>query len=189
MDVLHATASLVSEHTSARIRRKHYRKEDLMSDQQAIPPHSIGQQFSEGTPVYDVNGEQVGTVSKHSLEENTLLVSKGIFFHRDIQVPLSTVQRSDPKGIYLNISKDELQHERYAAPRTMAESDTGGLIIQGVDVIEQTPDTITKGVGVIEPAPDTITKGVDVVEPAPDTITKGEDVIEPTTEGPITGEK
>ena len=155
-----------------------------MSDQQAMPPNNMGQQFSDGTPVYDVNGEQVGTVSKHSLAENTLSVSKGIFFHRDIQVPLSTVQRSDARGIYLSVSKDELRHERYAAPSATAESGTGGLIIQGVDVIERAPDTITKGVDVIEPAPDTITKGVDVIEPAPDTITKGEDVIEPNTENP-----
>jgi hypothetical protein len=141
-------------------RRKHYRKEDLMSDQQAMPPNSIGQQFSEGSAVYDVNGEQVGTVSKHNLGGNTLLVSKGTFFHRDIQVPLSTIQRSDAKGIYLSVSKDELQHERYAAPPTTTESGAEGLIIQGVDVIE----------------------------PAPDTITKGEDVIEPNTQGPISGE-
>ncbi|HYX50454.1 MAG TPA: hypothetical protein VE843_11965, partial [Ktedonobacteraceae bacterium] len=120
--------------------------------------------------------------------ENTLFVPKGIYFQRDIQVPLSAVQRSDPKGIYLSVSKDELQHERYAAPLTTAESDTGELIIQGVDVIEPAPDTINKGVDVIEPAPDTINKGVGVIEPLPDTITKGEDVVEPNTEGPVTDE-
>ena len=146
-----------------------------MSDQQAMPPNSIGQQFNEGTPVYDVNGERVGTVSKHNLEGNTLLVSKGIFFHRDLQVPLSAVQRSDARGIYLSVSKDELQHESYAAPSTTTVPGAGGLIVQGVDVIES--------------APDTITKGVDVIEPAPDTITKGEDVIEPNTEGLISGEE
>ncbi len=121
-----------------------------MSDQQAMPPNSMGQQFTEGTPVYDVNGEQVGAVSKHGLAENTLILHKGIFFHRDIQVPLSTVQRSDANGIYLSVSKDELQHERYAAPKASAESGAGELISQGVDEIEQTPHTFTKGTDTIE---------------------------------------
>lgn len=145
-----------------------------MSDQQAMPPNSMSQQFSEDTPVYDVNGEQVGTVSKDSLVENRLILHKGLVFHQDIQVPLSAVQRSDAKGIHLSVSRDELQHERYAAPSATAESGTGEVIIQGVDVIEQTPHTITKGVDVIEQTPDTIAKGVDVIEP--------------NTESPISGE-
>ncbi|GAC1565803.1 MAG: hypothetical protein NVS2B2_37280 [Ktedonobacteraceae bacterium] len=141
-----------------------------MSDQQALPPNSMGQQFTEGTPVYDLSGEQVGTVSKHDLAGNVLILNKGIFFHRDIQVPLSTVQRSDPHGIYLSVSKEELRHEHSAAPRAMTESGEGGLISRGVDVIEQTPDTYTKGVDVIERHPDTLTKGEDTIEQTPDTM-------------------
>ena len=124
-----------------------------MSDQQAMPPNSMGQQFTEGTPVFDLNGEQVGIVSKHGLAGTMLILHKGIFFHRDIQVPLSTVQRSDPHGIYLSVSKDELQHERYAAPLATTESGEGSLISLGVDVIEQTPDTFTKGADTIEQTP------------------------------------
>ena len=145
-----------------------------MSDQQAMPPNSMSQQFSEGTPVYDVNGEQMGTVSKHGLVENTLVLYKSKFFHRDIQVPLSKVQRSDSKGIYLSVSKNQLQHERYAAPPVIAESGAGELNSQGVDVIEQTPHTLTKGVGVIEQTPTTLAKG--------------EDTIERNAEGPMSGE-
>jgi len=156
-----------------------------MSDQQAMHPTSMGQQFIEGTPVYDVNGEKVGTVIKHGLVENTLILHKGIFFHRDIQVPLSTVQRSDANGIYLSVSKDELQHERYAAPPATSESGAGELISQGVDEIEQTPDTFTKGTDTIEQTPDTFTKGTDTIEQTPDTFTKGTDTIERNAEGPI----
>lgn len=161
-----------------------------MSDQQAMPPNSINQQFSEGTPVYDVNGEQVGTVSKYSPLENMLVLQKGTLFQRDIQVPLSAVQRSDARGIYLGVTRDELQHDRYAAPSATSEPVDGGLISQGVDVIEQAPHTITKGVDVIEQAPHTYTKGVDTIEQPPHTITKGTDTIEPDTEtaGPVSGE-
>ena len=151
-----------------------------MSDQHALPPNSTSQQFTEGTPVYDLNGEKVGTVSKQSLTGNMLILHKGVSFDRDIQIPLSTVQRSDSHGIYLSVSKEKLQHEHSTAPQTTTESSEGGLISQGVDVIEQTPDTVTKGVGVIERHPDTVTKGVGVIERHPDTVTKGEDVIEQT---------
>ncbi len=121
-----------------------------MSDQQAISPNSMGQQFTEGTPVYDLKGEQIGTVSRHSLAGNGLILHKGISFHRDIQVPLSIVQRSDTHGIYLSVSKDELQHERYATPLATIESDEGKLISLGTDTIERDPDTITKGTDTIE---------------------------------------
>jgi hypothetical protein len=159
-----------------------------MSDQQAIPPNSTNQQFGEGTSVYDVNGEQVGTVGKHDLVGNVLILYKGTSFHRDIQVPLSTVQRSDARGIYLSISKDELQQEGYTAPPTTAVTGADGLILQGVDVIEQSPDTVTQGVSVIEQSPNTITQGVSVVEQSPDTYTQGEDTIEPHAAGPMSDE-
>ncbi len=149
-----------------------------MSNQHVMPPNSMGKQFTEGTPVYDLNGEQVGTVSKQSQAANMFILHKGTFFHRDIQVPLSAIQRSDTHGIYLSVSKDELQHEHSAVSRATTESGEGGLISRGVDVIERNPDTITKGVDVIERNPDTITKGVDVIERNPDTITKGIDTIE-----------
>jgi hypothetical protein len=160
-----------------------------MSYQPAMPPNNLNQPFSEGTPVYDVNGEQVGTVSRHDPLENTLVLQKGTLFQRDIQVPLSAVQRSDARGIYLSVSRDELQQDRYAVPSAAAEPGEGGLIAQGVDVIEQTPHTITHGVDVIEQAPRTYTKGVDTIEQPPHTITKGADTIEPDTEteGPATG--
>ena len=138
------------------------------------------QHFTEGTPVYDRNSEQVGTVSKQSRAANMLILHEGVSFDQAIQVPLGTVQRSDSHGIYLSVSKDELQHEHSAAAQETRESGEGGFISQGVDVIEQTPDTTTKGVDVIERHPDTVTKGVSVIEQTPDTATKGEDVIEQT---------
>ncbi len=146
-----------------------------MSEQQALPPNSMGQTFPEGTAVYDLNGEQVGTVSQPSGAANMLILHKGL---GDLQVPFSVVQRSDSHGVYLSVTKDELQHGRYAVPPATTGSAEDGLISQGVDVIEQTPDTVTQGVAVIEQNPNTVTKGVDVIEQMPDTVTKGTDTIE-----------
>lgn len=149
-----------------------------MSDQQAQPPTSMGQTFPEGTPVYDLNGEQVGTVSQPSRVATMLILHKSIFFSYDLQVPLSTVQRSDPHGIYLRVTKDELQHERYAVPPATTAPGEDGVISRGVDVIEQNPNTVTQGVAVIEQMPDTVTQGVDVIEQTLDTVAKGTDTIE-----------
>lgn len=154
-----------------------------MSNQHVMPPNSMDTQFTEGTPVYDLNGEQVGTVSKQSHVANVLILHKGIFFHRDIQVPLTTVQRSDSQGIYLSVSKDDLQHEHSAVSRATTESGEGSLISRGTDIIERNPDTITKGTDVIERNPNTVTQGVDVIERNPDTITQGTDTIERNAEG------
>ncbi len=155
-----------------------------MSDQQAMPPNNLGQQFPEGTPVYDVHGDQVGTVSKHGLVGNTLILHKGLFFHRDVHIPLSAVHHSSANGIYLNISRDELQHERYAAPPATAEAGEGRLISQGVDVIERNPDLTSQGVDVIEQKPHTFTRGVDEIEQTPHTFTTGADTIERPPEEP-----
>ncbi len=149
-----------------------------MSEQQAPPPNSMGQPFPEGTAVYDLNGEQVGTVSQTSGAANMLILHKGLGFSQDLQVPFSAVQRSDPHGIYLSVTKDELQHERYAVPQATTMPAEDGLISRGVDVIEQMPDTVTQGVAVIEQNPSTVKQGVDVIEQAPDTKTKGTDTIE-----------
>ena len=170
------------------VTHENHRKENLMSDQQPLSLNSMSQQFSEGTSVYDVNGEQVGTVSKHDLTGNTLLLHNDTYLNRDIQVPLSSVQRSNANGIYLGVSKDELQHERYTAPTATAESSTDGLISRGVDVIEQIPHTITEGVSVIVQAPETVTEGVSVVEQIPDSFRKGETTIDPNAEGSTSGE-
>ncbi len=149
-----------------------------MSDQQALPPQGIVHAFPEGTSVYDLNGVRVGTVSKQSQTANMLIVHTDLPFDQDIHVPLNTVQRSDAHGIYLSVTKDELQHEHSVVTRATTAAGEVELISQGVDVIEQTPDTRTQGVAVIEQNPNTATKGVDVIEQNPNTITKGTNTVE-----------
>jgi hypothetical protein len=165
-----------------------------MSDNQERQPDMLGHQFVAGTPVYDATGERIGYISQqsHNLRSGpggVLLLHQGQFFPRDTYVPLSAVRSSDAHGVYLNLTRAELGHDRYAVPPTTGEpagatemERSPHIIIHGVDAIESIPDTITHGVDTIERHPDTITHGVDTIERHPDTITHGVDTIEPGEE-------
>jgi uncharacterized protein (TIGR02271 family) len=73
------------------------------------------QQFPQGTPVYDINGDKVGTVAEADPQNNGLIIQKGLFFPKDIPVPMSAITRSDPDGIYLNVSKDDVSNGNWGA--------------------------------------------------------------------------
>lgn len=73
------------------------------------------QQVAQGTPVYDVNGDKVGTVADLDQANNAMVIQKGLFFPKDIQVPLSTVARSDADGVYLSVTKDDVSNGNFAS--------------------------------------------------------------------------
>lgn len=77
-------------------------------DNQAAISGSMGQQqYMEGTSVYDVNGDKVGTVSEHGIQNNCLVVHHGLF-RDDVYVPLNAIDSQDANGVYLNITKDDV---------------------------------------------------------------------------------
>jgi len=75
-----------------------------------------GQQFVEGTPVYDSVGDKLGTVSSQNVEGAYLVVKKGIFFPHDVYVPLQSIARNDADGIYLNMTKDQALNQDWQNP-------------------------------------------------------------------------
>lgn len=81
-----------------------------------------GQQFVDGTPVFDAAGEKVGSVSEHNVQGGYLVVHKGIF-RKDIYVPLSAIGRGDDDGVYLNMYKDELKNQNWDYPPDFAGMD------------------------------------------------------------------
>jgi hypothetical protein len=89
-------------------------------------------QFVQGTPVYDVDGDKVGTVADVDPQNNGLIIQKGLFFPKDFTVPMSVVARADADGIYLNVSKDEVTSGILTTPDTFSEYDED-------DVDPQTP--------------------------------------------------
>lgn len=73
-----------------------------------------GPQFYQGAAVYDADDQQIGTLQTHDAKTGSLLVQKGAFFHKDLRLPVSTVQHSNAQGgIYLSLRKSDLEDSRY----------------------------------------------------------------------------
>ena len=71
-------------------------------------PAAAARNFPQGLPIYDSQGKQLGTVSSLGVQSNYLVMSKRALFRNDVSIPLSTIQRSDARGVYLNITQQEV---------------------------------------------------------------------------------
>ena len=98
-------------------------------------------QFYEGTPVYDVNGAKVGTVSEHGVQDNALVIHHGLL-RDDVYIPLSVIDSKDADGVYLSISKDDA---------------LSGVALDTMDDTTQTAGTVSVAGG-------TLTDQADVLE-------------------------
>ncbi len=63
--------------------------------------------LSAGNSVISSDGEKIGTVA--AVQEDSLLVEKGLFFVTDYHVPLSAVARYDAAAgeVHLTVTRDE----------------------------------------------------------------------------------
>lgn len=79
--------------------------------------------FASPAPVFDVDGQQVGTLSLASPEDYLVVQRPGA---PDLNIPLGAVNRSDASGIYLSLSRSDLADKRWLTPPTpYDESSTG----------------------------------------------------------------
>jgi hypothetical protein len=85
-------------------------RDSMQSDQQASQRAAgpTGQQFVQGTRVYDINGAKVGTVSEHGVQQGSLVIHHGLL-RDDIYIPLDMIQGSDADGVTLNMTKQEVE--------------------------------------------------------------------------------
>ena len=70
-------------------------------------------QISNGTHVYDSAGDKLGSVVDMDSTAGYLIVQKGFFFPKDLYIPLSSVIQVDDDGVFVNLSKEQLQDDRY----------------------------------------------------------------------------
>jgi len=76
-----------------------------------------GQQFYQDATVYDTSGEKIGTMQAYDPDGGYIMVQKGVFFHKDLYIPVNAVQSTDAEGnVYLSLHKDDLADERYHTP-------------------------------------------------------------------------
>lgn len=98
-----------------------------LGDQGALGGTMNTQQFMEGTPVYDMSGAKVGTVSEHGVQDNSLVIHHGLL-RDDVYIPLSVIDSSDTDGIYLTISKDDALNGGALGMSADTMSATGGTL-------------------------------------------------------------
>jgi len=91
-------------------------RRDKMLGNQEHTGMQTDQQFIEGTPVFDINGDKVGTVSEHNVQGRYVILHKGWLFPQDLYVPLDAVQRADVDGVYLSLDKDEIGQRDWTTP-------------------------------------------------------------------------
>lgn len=94
-------------------------------------------QIVDGTPIFDVGGDKVGTVSQYEPQDAYLIMQKGWFFPHDVYVPLDAIARQDADGLYLRYQKDDLKNMNWDQQPTMSR--------------EEANDTQTSRAGVISP--------------------------------------
>lgn len=94
-----------------------------MLDNQRYQGDFADQQIMAGTPVYDVNGDKVGEVSSIGQMRNALVVQKGFFFPKDLYIPLSAISGRKDDGVYLNLTKSDINSQEWDKPPTDAMTD------------------------------------------------------------------
>src|SRR5215471_8023937 len=92
-----------------------YDKAQLPNDQGNAP-------IVSGTPVYDAAGDKIGDVVEHDPQSGQLILHKGWLFPRDVYVPTSAIQGMTTDGIYLSVTKDQVQSQHWES----APDQTGG---------------------------------------------------------------
>lgn len=77
-------------------------------------PHTLTN-LDDGTPVYDVNDQPVGTLNLRKTGEYLVVDAPS---GRELYLPLSAVNQSGAGGIHLALGPAELASEEWNAPQT-----------------------------------------------------------------------
>lgn len=89
---------------------------DTHAANENLTPEPMDAQVTQGTPIYGANDDKVGVVGEELGRHNYLIAQKGWIFPKDLYIPLSAIRSAGPDGVYLNLTKDELQNDRYQQP-------------------------------------------------------------------------
>jgi hypothetical protein len=110
--------------------------------------HPIADSYVEGTPVLDAHGEKVGVIGPAETRGNYLVVQKGWLFTYELYIPVSEIHAQDANGIYLNLTKEQLQEDQWKVPPG------GGAAVEAAPP-SMIPPTVIPG-----DQPDPLTNGI-----------------------------
>ena len=100
----------------------------------ASRPEGTVADVQPGWDVYSADEQKVGNVDR--VEQNYIVAHKGIFFPKDLYIPLAAVRRFEHDRVYLNIAKDEVDGQDWG---TEPMATPGGIRAdRGTDVGGQT---------------------------------------------------
>jgi uncharacterized protein (TIGR02271 family) len=100
----------------------------------ASRPEGTVADVQPGWDVYSADEQKVGNVDR--VEQNYIVAHKGIFFPKDLYIPLAAVRRFEHDRVYLNIAKDEVDGQDWGAEPMPAP---GGMRAdRGTDIGGQT---------------------------------------------------
>jgi hypothetical protein len=78
------------------------------ADTQQTLVEDIDLNLSDGMPVYDSNGDNVGDVKMYSTTAGYLMVGHGVFNQQDLYIPFRLIRSIDPHDLFLAEPKDAL---------------------------------------------------------------------------------
>jgi hypothetical protein len=85
-----------------------------------MKPHPLDStaswQIADGMTVHGLDGEKLGTVRNYDPQVDYLDVRKGWLFHTDFYVPTTAVTAVDKDGVRLQLTRQDLDNDRYASP-------------------------------------------------------------------------
>lgn len=74
--------------------------------------------YIEGASVFANDGEYIGVVDVPPLQGGALVIVRGWLFTQVYYLPLQFVRGQDAKGVYLTLSKVQVQEEQWKTPPT-----------------------------------------------------------------------
>jgi hypothetical protein len=81
----------------------------------------VRENINEGTPVFDSDEKELGTVQAYDGSTGYMRIEKGVFFTKDIFLPVTTVSFLDDRGIHLTEPKETIM-TRFARVPEVARS-------------------------------------------------------------------
>lgn len=84
-----------------------------MADNQGYMTNAGYSQITPGMDVYGVNGDKIGSVE--SVGNDRFVVQKGLIFTKDLPVPFSAIRDVRSDGVYLSVTKDQVENQDWSA--------------------------------------------------------------------------
>jgi osmotically-inducible protein OsmY len=78
------------------------------------------ERLGKGPKVYDLDGKEIGRVSRFDPVSGWMVVEKGVWFPKDLFIPVTAVEYLDNAGVHLRVTKEVLTHAFVVQPASVS---------------------------------------------------------------------